>query len=72
MRVWQVRMFMCLSRMLLVPFVSLQLYTGQAFSVPLRRLPARWLIKATQAVVKSLAPATQVGVGGTSSLHINT
>lgn len=52
---------MSLSRMLLAPFLSLQLYTGQAFSVPLRRLPARWLIKATQAVVKSLAPATQVG-----------
>lgn len=40
--------------------ITTQLYTGQSFNKPLRRLPARWLIKATQTVVKSLAPATQV------------
>jgi hypothetical protein len=37
-------------------------YTGQFFRQPLRRLPARWMIKAVETIVRRLAPATRVRV----------
>lgn len=37
-----------------------QVYTGQAFTTPLQRLPPRFMVRAVEAVVRRLAPATQV------------
>ncbi len=40
-----------------------QVYTGQSFTTPLQRLPPRFLVRAVEAVVRRLAPATQVNEG---------